>query len=274
MRSKMKTILPVPVPTPPPRKSHPERGLLGMPTRPSFHPTHPSLHPTRPEIRVTQPSIPLTGADIEEVRPAELVPPAQAVNDITPAFSRSALSTLEAKVIVQQTDAEQRARMEAEVTALCQNALKQALIAMTPPPPRTDHGASVRWLLVGLVFGALFVYVLMAGTLREKEAQLARAQAASGPVASQTVIAPPVATTTSTKAQPMMCSATGESLASTIPTVDVDNLPKVDAPKQTMRWRAPRKATPQKAKAAPTNLDEDNPYNQTDDNPYTNVNPE
>ena len=77
------------------------------------------------------------------------------------------------------------------------------------------------------------------------------------------------------KSQPMMCSATGESLASAIPTVDVDNLPKVDAPKQHVRWRAPRKATPKAAASTSSNLDEDNPYNAAaDDNPYAGVSPE
>src|SRR5262249_49367345 len=75
------------------------------------------------------------------------------------------------------------------------------------------------------------------------------------------------------KSEPLSCSATGESLVSTIPTFDVDNLPKIDPPKMQLRWRAPKKKAV--APKPSSNLDEDNPYNSAaDDNPYTGVSPE
>jgi len=222
-----------------------------------------ALRPTLP--RPTEPSIPVSEVDIEELTTTAIIPPRTVtpVNDITPVFARSAITEGEAKVIVHESDQEWRARVEAEVLAM----VRQALIAMTPAPPKTDNGASVRWLLVGVVTGALAVYVMMAGALHDKEIALSAARTANVPAhVSGNHSAPSVLAPAPKADPPMACSATGDALASTIPTVDVNDLPKHPTPR---RFTAPRKSAP----AAASNLDEENPY-ADDSNPYANVSPE
>jgi hypothetical protein len=144
-------------------------------------------------------------------------------------------------VIIDRTEEEVRARVEAEIVAI----VRKALATMTPPP-RTDHGASVRWLLVGVVTGAMTVYVLMAGALYDNQIALAKARAGGGPPPVYTsapvvLSAPPAAT----------CAAT----SSAIPTVDVETLPRTLGKSAIPRVRL----TAKPAKAA-SNVDEENPY--------------
>jgi len=82
------------------------------------------------------------------------------------------------------------------------------------PLPRTNRKSPVRYLLVGVFTGALVVYGLMARVLHERDMALAEARASL-----------PAQTISSPKA-PAPCAATGEMVASTIPTYDVEVLPR------------------------------------------------
>jgi len=178
-------------------------------------------------------SIPLHSADLEVIVAANDTAPTEPI--------LRALSAQQATVIVDRTEEEVRARVEAEIIAIVRKALGTMM-----PPPRTDHGASVRWLVVGLVTGAIVVYVLMAGALYDKEVALAMSRV-GGPA--------PIFTTspvTHTAPQPTTtCSTVSEGRsASSIPSYDVESLPR--------HANSRRIATPKPV--ASTNVDEENPY--------------
>lgn len=196
----------------------------------------------RPRMATLRPVPAPTPPPRKSLPPVALRPtiPYPVENDVEPLREPiPAMSSREANAIVHQTDAEFRARVEAEVLSM----VRQALVALTPQPPRTDDGASVRWLLVGVVAGALAAYVLMAGALHDKEMAVGEAR---GSLPIPTFTASPV-TASAPKSPPApMCS--GDAIVSAIPTVDVESLPRHAS---TRRYSVPRK---------PATVDEENPY--------------
>jgi len=158
-------------------------------------------------------------------------------------ISLSAVSPEAATVIV-ESDAVMRDRLETEMLLV----LRSALGKMGPRPP--DRGAIVRWLMVGVCAGAMFVYVLMASALHQKEASFAQLYARSlpAPPATTSLLAPP----------PLACPAPmGDAIVNAIPTFDVDQLPR--AATTNARRSAPKKSAPTST-AAQTNVDDENPY--------------
>src|SRR5439155_9514518 len=105
----------------------------------------PNMLPMRPRMLTIQPvpaprppprkSIPLHSADLEVIVAANDTAPTEPI--------LRALSAQHATAIVDRTEEEVRARVEAEIIAIVRKALGTMM-----PPPRTDHGASVRWLVV------------------------------------------------------------------------------------------------------------------------------
>lgn len=178
-----------------------------------------TMHPVPVPHPPPRKSIPLHSGDIEVIIPANDTGPTQPI--LRP------LSTEQATVIIDR---------EAEIIDL----VRKAIASMMPPPPKTDHGASMRWLLVGLITGSIIIYVLMAGALYDTQVALAQARANGG--------SPPPVFTTS----PVVLSApasTCSTTASAIPTIDVEKLPRHTT-------FAPRVAAPK----ATTPVDEENPY--------------
>lgn len=158
---------------------------------------------------------------------------------------REALSSQEARVIVASGEDELRARLHAEVLAI----VRGALAAMPAQKAALDIGAAVRWMLVGVVLGAMVIYVLMASALHRSELLLAQASTPATVFVPQAAPPPPV-----TKGAPLMCPANA---ADVIPTVDVNALPKTKPPAP----RVVRRAGTSAGTSTGTNTSaEENPY--------------